>query len=211
MEEKREKLEEIARQIAECKRCKLYKQAVQAVPGQGNPEARVVLVGEGPGYWEDQKGIPFCGPSGHLLDKLFSLIGLKRDQVWIGNMVKHRPPNNRDPLAEEIEACQPFLDAQIKIINPEIIVTLGRFAMNRFLPGEYISKIHGQARFVEFAGQKRIVIPIYHPAAALRNGQMMAAIQEDFKKIGQFLAEGWKEGEEKNEQKEEKKQLSLIE
>ena len=181
--DKREKLEKIAKQVVECQRCGLFKGTNRSVPGQGNPNAEVVFVGEGPGYWEDQRGIPFCGPSGKLLNKLFQLIGLSREEVWIGNVVKHRAPNNRDPLPEEIEACRLFLDEQIKIINPKIIVTLGRFSMNKFLPGEYISQVHGQARFVDFAGEKRIVISMYHPAAALRNGRIMEEIKEDFKKI----------------------------
>jgi DNA polymerase len=189
LREKQQKLKEVARRVAKCKRCGLYKNTTNPVPGEGSPDAKIMFVGEGPGYWEDQKGIPFCGASGRLLDKLFRLINLRREEIFIGNVVKHRCPNNRDPLPEEIDACRPFLDEQIKIINPKIIVTLGRFSMNKFLPGEYISKIHGQARFVNFAGKRRIVIPMYHPAAALRNGRIMVEIKEDFKRIPELLEE----------------------
>lgn len=181
------KLEAIAQEVRRCQRCPLYQRAHQAVPGEGNPQARVIFVGEAPGYHEDQQGIPFCGAAGKLLDKLLALIKLKRSEVWIGNMIKHRPPENRDPLPEELTACQPFLDQQIEVIDPEIIVTLGRFSMSKFLPGEYISQVHGQARFVDFVGKRRVVIPMYHPAAALRNGKIMEAIKEDFLKISQFL------------------------
>lgn len=205
--EKKEKLEEIAKQVAGCKKCSLYKGATNSVPGEGNPETEVMFIGEGPGYHEDQLGRPFVGQAGKLLDKLIESIGLKREDVFIGNVVKHRPPNNRDPMPEEIEACKEFLDEQIRIINPKIIVTLGRFSLNKFLPGEYISKVHGQARFVDFAGKRLIVIPMYHPAAALRNGGVMLQLQEDFKKIKKFLVVE-EEAIEKKEDKE--KQLSLI-
>lgn len=187
LEKKQQRLEQIAKQVKKCRRCGLYRNATNPVPGEGSQDAEVMFIGEGPGYWEDQKGRPFVGQAGKLLDSLLQLIKVVRKDVFIGNMIKHRPPGNRDPLPEEIEACQTFLDEQIKIIDPKIIVTLGRFSMAKFLPGEYISKIHGQARFVEFSGKERIVIPIYHPAAALRNAKIMAEIKEDFKKIAMFL------------------------
>jgi len=196
---KAEKLKQIVGRVAKCTRCDLYKRANKPVPGEGSPNAKVMFIGEGPGYWEDQKGIPFCGPAGKLLDQLLSakggsassgqLINLSRKNVFITNIVKHRPPNNRDPLPEEIEACSSFLDEQIQIIEPKIIVSLGRFSMNKFLPGEKISQIHGQARFVDFLGKRYIVIPMYHPAAALRSGKIMEEIKEDFKKIKIFLEE----------------------
>lgn len=180
--EKKEKLEEIAKKVAGCKKCSLWKNP-KAVPGEGNAEAEVLLVGEAPGYYESVQGKPFVGAAGQLLTKLLKSINLDRSEVFICNMLRHRPPDNRDPLPEEIEACKEFLDEQIEIINPKIIVTLGRFSLNKFLPGEYISKVHGQARFVDFSGQRLIVIPMYHPAAALRSGQVMIQLQEDFKKI----------------------------
>lgn len=182
LENKQQKLKEIARQVEECKKCPLWKNP-KAVPGEGDPEAEIMLTGEAPGYYESLQGRPFVGAAGQLLTQLLKSIGLERTQVFICNMLRHRPPENRDPLPEEIKACEPFLDEQIKIIDPEIIVTLGRFSMAKFLPGEFISKVHGQARFIEFAGQKRIVIPMYHPAAALRNVKIMEEIKKDFQKI----------------------------
>lgn len=188
-EEKQEQLGEISQEVAKCTRCSLYKQATKPVPGAGNPEAEVVFVGEGPGYHEDQQGLPFVGAAGKLLDKLLQLIKLERKDVFICNMVRHRPLGNRDPQPGEIEACRPFLDKQIEIIDPRVIVTLGRFSMNKFMPGEYISQVHGQARYVDFAGKRRIVIPMYHPAAALRNGAIMERAREDFKTILKFLVD----------------------
>lgn len=198
MEDKKKKLEEIARRVAKCTRCSLYKRANKAVPGEGNPNTELMFIGEGPGYWEDQKGIPFCGAAGKLLDQLLSAIGgsapggqlikLNRKNVFITNVVKHRPPGNRDPLPEEIKACEPFLDEQIKIIEPKIIVTLGRFSMAKFLPDEYISKIHGQVRHVNFAGRKYIIVPMYHPAAGLRNGNILKQLRADFVRLGQLLS-----------------------
>jgi len=212
----REELEKIAKRVEKCTRCPLYKKATNPVPGEGNPNAEIMFVGEGPGYWEDQKGRPFVGQAGKLLDQLLVSIKLTRKEVFIGNMVKHRPPGNRDPLPEEIKACQPFLDEQIEIINPKIIVTLGRFSMAKFLPDEKISQIHGQARFVNWEGKKLIVLPMYHPAAALRRGEVMRQIKEDFLKIPQLLwAESTIEIPEESAEKSAKggkteKQLSLI-
>lgn len=205
--DKKAQLEEVAQQVAQCRKCSLYKTATNPVSGEGNPDAELVLVGEAPGFWEDQKGIPFCGAAGKLLNQLLAEIGLGRSQVFICNMLRHRPPNNRDPLPEEIKACQPFLDQQIKIIDPKIIVSLGRFSLNKFLPGEYISRVHGQARYVEFAGKKRIVLPMYHPAAALRNGGIMVQLKQDFKRMADFLG---KKIEEKEEKQEKESQLTLI-
>jgi len=223
IEEKQQKLEEIAKQVVVCRRCNLYKNATNPVPGEGNPDAKIMFVGEGPGFWEDKKGRPFVGQAGKLLDQLLSTIGgsapggqlikLGRENVFITNVIKHRPPNNRDPLLEEIKACEPFLNEQIKIIDPEIIVTLGRFSMGRFLPNEFISKIHGQARFVDFAGKKRIIIPMYHPAAALRSSIMMEEIKKDFQKIVQFLERSQEVLETQvveDKDKNESDQMSLI-
>ena len=205
---KEEKLKEIAEQVAKCTRCDLYKGATNSVPGDGDPEAKVLLCGEGPGFHEDQQGLPFVGASGRILDQLLQSIGLKRKGVFICNIIKHRPSGNRDPLPEEIEACRSFLDEQIQIIKPKIIVTLGRFSMNKFLPGEKISQIHGQARFVNFLGKKYIVLPMYHPAAALRNGRIMIEVKKDFKKIKLFLED--KLEEEVIEEKEKEQQMELI-
>lgn len=184
---KQKKLEAIANEITKCKKCGLYKNAKMAVPGEGDPSSQIMFIGEGPGFNEDQQGRPFVGQAGKLLDKLLALINIERKNVFIANVIKHRTPENRDPLPEEIEACAGFLDAQIRIIDPRIIVTLGRFSLNKFLPGEFISRVHGKARFVNFAGKKRIVIPIYHPAAALRNQSIMDQLTEDFKKILEIM------------------------
>lgn len=211
MEKKKEKLKKIAEAIADCRKCLLYQRAVKPVPGEGNPDAEIMFIGEGPGYWEDQQGRPFVGRAGKLLDSLLQSIKLKRSDVFITNVVKHRPPNNRDPLPEEIESCKEFLDAQIETINPKIIVTLGRFSLNKFLPGEYISRVHGQARFVVFAGKKRIIMPLYHPAAALRNQKIMEELRNDFQKILNFLKENNENLEEEEEEaKEAFKQLNLV-
>ncbi|PIS14112.1 uracil-DNA glycosylase [Candidatus Shapirobacteria bacterium CG09_land_8_20_14_0_10_47_13] len=204
-------LNDIAAKVTHCHNCNLYKTATNPVPGEGNPEAEVMFIGEAPGYFEDLQGRPFVGQAGKLLDKLLQSIKLSREEVFICNMLRHRPPENRDPLPEEIKACEVFLDDQIKIINPKVIVTLGRFSMNKFLPGEYISNVHGQARYVDFAGQRYIIIPMYHPAAALRNGAVMDKLVADFKKITTFLKEPEVETEApKQEEVKKHIQLSLI-
>jgi len=213
LEEKKKELKKITQKVANCRRCSLYKNTTKPVPGEGDPQAEVMFIGEAPGYWEDQQGRPFVGQAGKLLNELLQLIKLPRESAFITNVIKHRPPGNRDPLPEEIEACREFLDTQIKIIDPKVIVTLGRFSLNKFLPGEFISKIHGQARFVEFAGRKRIVIPMYHPAAALRNEKIMRELRNDFQKIPRFLEGSLSEEKEKNKEKKEKeedKQLSFL-
>jgi len=206
--EKKKELEKIAQKIVYCRKCFLYKNATKSVSGEGNPQAKVMFIGEAPGYWEDQQGKPFVGQAGKLLNELLELVKLPRESVFIANVVKHRPPGNRDPLPEEIEACKEFLDAQIKIIDPKIIVTLGRFSLNKFLPGEFISKIHGQARFVNFGGKKRIIIPMYHPAAALRSEIVMKELKFDFQKIPKFLENTLLKEEDR--EKGSNKQLSFI-
>lgn len=206
---KKDELEKIARQIEECRRCPLWKRP-RAVPGAGNPNSEIMFVGEAPGFHESQQGLPFVGAAGKLLDRLLRNIGLDRKDVWIGNILKHRPPNNRDPLPLEIEACRLWLDEQIKIIDPKIIVTLGRFSMNKFLPGEYISKIHGQARFVNFGGKKRIVVPMYHPAAALRRGEIMQQEIEDFKKLPEILKGERETANSSLEEKKEEQEINAV-
>jgi len=209
---KQQELEKINEQIKKCTACPLYKNANLAVPGDGNPNTKVMFIGEGPGYWEDQKGLPFVGQAGKLLDELLASIGFKREDVFIGNVIKHRPPSNRDPLPEEIEACRPFLDQQIAIIDPEVIVTLGRFSLNKFLPGVYISHVHGQARFIDFAGKKRIVLPMYHPAAALRRGEIKQTLGADFKKILEFIDNDdlLKKDSQQEDKKEKEEQIDLF-
>lgn len=220
MEDKKLQLEEIATEVAKCQKCPLYKNTTNPVPGEGNPEAEIMFIGEGPGYHEDQRGIPFCGQAGKLLDELLSSIKVDRKNVFIGNVVKHRPPENREPMPEEIEACREFLDKQIETIEPKMIVTLGRFSMMKFIPDGKISQIHGLARTVEFKGRKIMVLPMYHPAAALRRGEVMEDLKKDFIKIPLFLAgEQVNVGQSKNdiinknngkEKKVEELQLPLI-
>src|SRR4030043_1872554 len=181
---KAEKLEEIADRGSECTRCSLYKGTTQPVPGDGNPDAKVMFIGEGPGFHEDQQGLPFVGASGKLLDQLLQLIKLERKEVFIGNVIKCRPPGNRDPLPEGIEACRPFLDRQIELISPRMIVALGRFSMERFFPGAKISQVHGQPR--KRAGI--IYYPMYHPAAALHQPKWRQVVEDDMSKIPQLLA-----------------------
>jgi len=144
-----------------------------------------MLIGEGPGWHEDQQGRPFVGNSGKFLNELLAAAGLERDDVFITNVVKCRPPGNRDPLPDEIAACSGYLDRQIQAINPDIIVTLGRFSMARWFPGERISKIHGQAK----RDGRRLIVPMYHPAAALHQGALRGAITDDFAKLPKLLAE----------------------
>jgi DNA polymerase len=144
-----------------------------------------MLIGEGPGWHEDQQGRPFVGAAGKFLNELLGLAGLNREDVFITNVVKCRPPGNRDPLPDEIAACAPYLERQIAAIDPDVIVTLGRFSMSRWFPGEKISKIHGQPR----KDGRRLIVPMYHPAAALHQGALKAVIEEDFAKVPKFLAD----------------------
>ncbi|MDO8619335.1 MAG: uracil-DNA glycosylase [Candidatus Daviesbacteria bacterium] len=180
-------LQALKRQMQENKDLPLRNGATQLVFGEGNPDARIYFLGEAPGYWEDQKGRPFVGAAGKLLDELIESIGLKRAEVYISNVVRFRPPENRDPTPEELEAFAPYVDQEIEIINPKIIVTLGRFSMNKFLPEARISKIHGQVKQVEWKGKEMTIIPMYHPAAALRADVIMQQLKSDFKVIKKTL------------------------
>ena len=172
------------RAIMTCTDCALHKARANAVPGEGSPNARVMFVGEGPGFNEDRQGRPFVGAAGQFLNELLDSVGLRREDVYITNMVKCRPPNNRDPFPGEIAACSGYLDEQIEAIAPDIIVPLGRHALARWFPRETISKLRAKPkRFGDVT-----LLPLYHPAAALHNGGMRPAIVEDFRKIGELLA-----------------------
>lgn len=184
---KAQQLKYIASLVKDCTKCELYQTALNPVPGDGNPEAEIVFIGEAPGEQEDKQGLPFVGNSGKLLVKLLATIRIDRSEVFICNILKHRPPNNRDPIADEIRVCTPFLKAQLKIIAPKIIITLGKFSMNYFFPEESISRIHGQIRNIVWQGLPLTIIPVYHPSAGLRNGSMLAALQKDFISIGNYL------------------------
>lgn len=178
-----ETLEGLAQQVRNCTDCPLHTGRTNAVPGEGPPDADILFIGEGPGFHEDRQGRPFVGPAGQFLEDLLQSIGMTRDQVYIANMVKCRPPNNRDPVPGEIEACSKYLDRQIELIDPLLIVTLGRFSTSRFIPGQAISRVRGTLRTV---GNRRI-LPVMHPAAGLRRMEMRAGIEEDFAKIPGLL------------------------
>src|SRR6266700_6208462 len=178
-------LKEIAAEVSVCTKCDLSKGRTKAVPGEGNPHAKIFFIGEGPGFHEDRQGRPFVGPAGQFLDELLSSINLKRADVFITNVVKCRPPNNRDPLPEEIAACNDYLDRQIEAIKPQVIVTLGRFSMVKFFGSEKISAIHGRARKKD----GYICIAMYHPAAGLHRPALKNVIRDDFKKIPIVIAE----------------------
>jgi len=172
-------LEELHKRIASCTDCDLCRTRTHAVPGDGPPDADILFVGEGPGFYEDQQARPFVGPAGRFLDELIASIGLRRDQVFITNVVKCRPPNNRDPLPGEIDACRKHLQRQIELIQPKVVVSLGRYSLAWFSPRDAISKVHGQAKVKDGV----YFIPMYHPAAALHAGNMRKVIEEDFRKI----------------------------
>ncbi|MFC2051221.1 uracil-DNA glycosylase family protein [Chloroflexota bacterium] len=178
-------LNELYEEIVVCQRCDLSKTRTKTVPGEGPENAEIMFIGEAPGWHEDQQGRPFVGPAGQFLDKLLASINLKRHQVYIANVIKCRPTGNRDPLPIEILNCRKWLDRQIELIHPRIIVTLGRYSMAMFFPGKTISKIHGTA-------QERdgiIYYAMYHPAAALHQQSLRQAIETDMLKIPSLLAE----------------------
>ena len=176
-------LAEVARVVSTCTDCQLHAGRTNAVPGEGPDAAELLFIGEGPGFHEDRQGRPFVGPAGNFLEELLQSIGMSRDQVYIANMVKCRPPDNRDPVPSEIAACSKYLDRQIELLDPLLIVTLGRFSTARFIPGQSISRVRGRLRRVN----GRHVFPIMHPAAGLRRQEMRAAIEEDFAKIPGLL------------------------
>jgi len=180
-----EVLREVAAEVSTCSKCSLCEGRTRAVPGEGNPQAKILFIGEGPGYYEDKQGRPFVGPSGQLLVELLQSINLKREDVFITNVVKCRPPENRDPLPAEIAACNDYLERQIAALQPRVIVTLGRISLSKFFGSEKISAIHG--RPVKKDGY--FCIPMFHPAAALRTESFKIALREDFKKIPSVLAE----------------------
>lgn len=177
--EKKDLLSQVAEDVKNLRLGTLYKTATQSVPGDGNPDADILFIGEAPGFFEDQKGKPFVGNAGKLLDKMLESISLNREDIFITNIIKHRPPENRDPTPEEIKIYTPFLKRQIQIIQPQIIATLGRFSMNLFLPDEKISQAHGRS----FQVGKYLLFPLYHPAAALRAGNILKELENDFQKL----------------------------
>ena len=179
------KLTDLYAEVAVCQRCALSSARRNAVPGEGPENADIMFIGEAPGFHEDRQGKPFVGAAGHFLNELLASIGLGREDVYICNVLKCRPPDNRDPKAEEIEACRPFLDRQIELVAPKMIVTLGRFSMARWFPNVRISRIHGRPKKIGGV----LYLPMFHPAAALHQPRYRVDIEQDMLKIPQFLAQ----------------------
>ena len=183
-----------ADQVAGCTRCRLAQGRTQVVFGVGNPDADLMFVGEAPGFHEDQQGVPFVGQAGQLLTKLLAGIGLTRDDVYICNVLKCRPPGNRDPAPDEIEACESHLFRQIELIRPKVVATLGNFA-TKLLSGKPtgITRVHGQEQERTLGGRRVLLYPIYHPAAALYTPAMLRVLEEDFRRLPQLLADDLEE------------------
>lgn len=206
--------EEILRQVAEevavCTQCELHYSRKHAVPGEGPAQAEILFIGEGPGFHENEQGRPFVGAAGRFLDELLAKIGLRRDQVFITNVVKCRPPGNRDPRPEEVETCtRLYLERQVQAINPKVIVTLGRYSMAKYLPNGKISNLHGQAIW----SKGRLIIPMYHPAAALHQASLKPLVERDFAKLPELITKANQVPElpsQAEEEKPEPKQLSLF-
>lgn len=176
-------LQDIAEKVAGCKLCQLNFSRKKAVPGEGPANAEIMLIGEGPGFYENEQGRPFVGAAGNYLNELLEKAGVKRKDVFITNVVKCRPPGNRDPLPEELLACSIYLDAQIEAINPLVIVTLGRYSMGKFLPNVKISEVHGQPAWV----RGRLIVPMYHPAAALHQPSLKTTLERDFSRLLEWI------------------------
>lgn len=206
-----ETLTQIAKEVSTCQKCALYHSRKFSVPGEGPENSDVMFIGEGPGFHENEQGRPFVGAAGNFLNELLAEGGLKRSDVWIGNVVKCRPPGNRDPLPEELSACNEYLERQIAAINPKIIITLGRFSMGKYMPGAKISSVHGQMRRVG----DRFVIAMFHPAAALHQAALKPAILKDFSQLPKLLEQARAALKRSvsaaaEEPKEDPKQLSLF-
>ena len=181
-------LDAYAAEISGCTRCRLAEGRTQVVFGNGNPNADLMFVGEAPGFHEDKQGFPFVGQAGKLLDQLLEGIGLSRDMVFVANVLKCRPPGNRDPMPDEIESCEPHLFRQVELIEPKLVATLGNFA-TKLLSGKQlgITRVHGQEQEVTLGGRRVLLYPIYHPAAALYTPKMLAVLQEDFSRIPELI------------------------
>ena len=178
-------LTELYKEIERCQACELAKSRTRVVPGEGPEKVDILFIGEAPGWHEDQQGRPFVGPAGQFLEELLASIKLNRGQVYIANVIKCRPPSNRDPLPGEIQACSKWLDRQVELLQPKIIVTLGRYSMARYFPNQTISKIHGKAK----KENNVILFPMYHPAAALHQGGLRKTIEADMLNIPQIMTQ----------------------
>ena len=198
--------DDLDQRIKTCTLCGLSKTRTTAVPGEGSRTADIMFIGEGPGFYEDRDGRPFVGPAGKFLDELLASIDLKRENVYITNMVKCRPPNNRDPLPTETQACQSYLDKQIEMISPKVVVTLGRFSFSKFFVGESLSKARGKPR----RWRNLMVYPMYHPAAALHNPKLRPVIESDFSRLPSLIGEATQMPEEEPEAA-RAQQLNLFE
>lgn len=196
----------IAEEVEACTDCKLHLSRKNAVPGEGSPNADLVFIGEGPGFHENEQGRPFVGAAGRFLEELLESINMDREEVFICNVIKCRPPGNRDPQVDEIQACSKYLERQIRAINPKIIVTLGRFSMARYFKNARISAIHGQARVVN----GRLVMPMYHPAAALHQPSLRRTIEADFALIPDLIARVQQTSSLEEEPPPDPEQLSLF-
>ena len=205
-----EVLKQVADETSVCTKCELHHSRINAVPGEGPSNADLLFIGEGPGFHENEQGRPFVGAAGRFLEELLENVGMSREQVYITNVVKCRPPGNRDPRPEEIEICtRDYLDRQIQSIKPKVIVTLGRFSMALYLPNAKISEVHGQPLRVKGC----LVVPMYHPAAALHQGSLRPVIESDFSKLPELISEVAdvpEYSENPREEKQDPKQLSLF-
>jgi DNA polymerase len=195
-------LAQLCEEIRACRECELAKYRTKVVPGEGAGDADLVFIGEAPGWHEDQQGRPFVGPAGQFLDQLLASIGLRREEVYIANVIKCRPPQNREPLPAEIQSCRKWLDRQIEIIQPQMVITLGRYSLARYFPNDSIGKVHGKPR--KLGGV--IYYPMYHPAAALHQGSLRRTIETDMLKIPQILTQD----KDLSEDAVESQQLSLF-
>jgi len=206
-----ETLGQVAKEVSVCTKCPLHHSRKLAVPGHGPAKAAIMFIGEAPGFHENEQGLPFVGAAGKYLDELLANIGMKRSDVFITNVVKCRPPSNRDPEPGEIQACSSYLDRQIQAINPKVIVTLGRFSMARYMPNAKISAVHGRASRVN----GRLVVAMFHPAAALHQPSLKTAIEQDFARLPGMIAQAEQtpdiqEKPPKESEKQEPKQLTLF-
>lgn len=183
--DRNELLKAVAAEVSGCNKCQLSYSRKRSVPGEGPVTAEIMFIGEGPGFYENEQGRPFVGAAGKFLDELLQRAGLKRESVFITNVVKCRPPGNRDPLPEELSACNEYLERQIETIDPRVIVTLGRYSMARFMTNVRISDVHGQARWVD----QRLIVPMFHPAAALHQPSLKGAVLDDFSKLPGYVAQ----------------------
>jgi len=204
-----DELKKVAQEVAVCSKCELHFSRKLAVPGDGPANTPIMFIGEGPGFHENEQGKPFVGAAGKFLDELLGKIGMKRQEVFITNVVKCRPPGNRDPLPQELAACSEYLERQIQAINPKVIVTLGRYSMAHFLPNAKISEVHGQGMKVK----GRLIVAMYHPAAALHQQSLRPTIEADFARLPELIAQSGQLPEHEEPapvEKKEPKQLSFF-